>query len=484
VNSEEILQLGAFEIAHRVRERSLRAHAVVDAHMERIRSCNGALNALIVDRFAAAREEALQADRLADAGSTKPLLGVPFVVKDGLSIAGLPLTAGSMRRSGIVAAEDATAVARLRAAGGIPLGLTNTSELGFWVETDNPLYGRTQNPWDLERTPGGSSGADAALVATGGAPFAVGLDRLGASVISGAMCGVFSHKPTGGLVPTTGHGPVLAPRLRRHAAVGIVARRPDDIAGLLGILAGPDGLDETAQTFTLGDSQAVDFAWRRVLVCDGLGLLGNRPTRAVRRALKMAGTVLKGQGAELEYWRPSQFARAVEIWLALTHEAYGLHDNFGRAVAEQARLSLSVELLRGAVGRPRHSAPVLAMAALERVTKGSYNRIQHFCAEGRRLQQRMETMLQDGGLLLMPAWPDIAPHHGGTLRNPRAALYAGLMNVLEFPCTHVPMGQGAHEMPVGVMLVGARGADATCLAAARVLERKLGPWRPIRPSVE
>ena len=484
MNSEELLQLGAFEIARRVRERSVSAIDVVNAHIARIQRCHRSLNALVVDRFVQARAEAVQADEAAAAGSMKPLLGVPFVVKEGLSVQGLPLTAGSVRRRGLIAEEDATVVSRLRAAGAIPLGLSNTSELGFWVETDNPVYGRTNNPWDVSRTCGGSSGADAALVASGGIPFAVGFDRLGAAMISGAMCGVFSHKSTNGLAPLTGHAPVLAPRLRRHGSIGIIARRPDDIVALLQIVSGADGLDETAFPLELGDASAVDFAWRRVLVCDGLGLIANRPDRSVRKALKLAARVLKGEGAELEYWRPSQFARAAEIWLALTHEAYGLHDTFGRAVAEQARLSLSVELTRGLLGHPRHSAPTLAMAALERVTKGSYHRIQHFCAEGRRLQQRMETMLQDGGLLLMPVWPSVAPHHGATLCMPRAAMYAGLMNVLEFPCTHVPMGQGSQDMPVGIMLVGARGADVTCLAAARVLESSLGPWRPIRPSGE
>jgi len=183
-----VIQLPVSTLAKRIRHGELSAVEVVDAHIERIQRINPALNALVADCFDSARQEAREADALVAASASPealpPLLGVPFTAKEFMKAAGMPHTAGSVHRVGVVADGDAPVITRMRDAGAILLGLTNVPEGGLWMETYNAVYGRTNNPWDLRRTCGGSSGGEGAIVAAGGSPIGVGAD-VGACVGAG-----------------------------------------------------------------------------------------------------------------------------------------------------------------------------------------------------------------------------------------------------------------------------------------------------------
>src|SRR4051794_28691643 len=257
----ELTGLPAVAIAALVARREASAAEVVAAHLERIAAVDGAINAVV----ALDADGALATARVADAAMARgdppgPLLGVPFTVKDNLSAAGLPMAIGAPERVGVVAETDATAVARLRSAGGILLGKTNCPPYGGGIETDNPVHGRTNNPYDLARTPGGSSGGEAAIVAAGGSACGLGTDS-GASVrLPAHFCGLAALKPTAGRVPVTGviddEGPIGAlsdPRTQ----VGPLARAVADVALLLRIVAGPDGSDGGVAPVPLGDPAAV-----------------------------------------------------------------------------------------------------------------------------------------------------------------------------------------------------------------------------------
>src|SRR3954469_1831960 len=240
-------------LASLVRERAASAEEIVTAHLRRIEEVDGVLNAVV----ALDAERALAAAREADAGRGPdgPLRGVPFTVKDNVEAAGLEMAIGATERIGVVPASDATAVRRLRAAGGILLGKTNCPEYGGGIETDNAVYGRTSNPHDLSRTCGGSSGGEAAAVAAGMSACGVGTDS-GASVrLPAHFCGVAALKPTAGRVPVTGviddEGQIGAlgdPRTQ----VGPLARSVADVALLLGVLSGPDGVDGGVPPVPLG----------------------------------------------------------------------------------------------------------------------------------------------------------------------------------------------------------------------------------------
>src|SRR3954468_22589027 len=272
----DLTGLPAVALAALVARREASAADVVAAHLERIAAIDGALGAVV----ALDADGALPAARAADAALARgepcgPLHGVPFTVKDNLCAAGLPMTIGDPARVGVMADRDATAVARLRAAGGILLGKTNCPPYGGGIETDNPVHGRTNNPYDLARTPGGSSGGEAAIIAAGGSPCGLGTDS-GASVrLPAHFCGLASIKPTAGRVPVTGVlddlgqlGALSDPRTQ----VGVLARSVADVAAVLRIVAGPDGRDGGVAPIALGDPADVDVHGLRVALMPDNGI--------------------------------------------------------------------------------------------------------------------------------------------------------------------------------------------------------------------
>jgi fatty acid amide hydrolase 2 len=200
----ELLTLSATELARRIRAGELTSHEAVQVHIDAVEGCNDNINAVVAKRYDAARAEAEQADaRLQSQGPDElpPLHGVPCTIKEAFALQGMPNTSGLVARRDVVADHDATAVARLRAAGAIPLGVTNVSELCMWMESNNRVYGRTLNPYDHGRIAGGSSGGEGAIVGAGASPIGLGADVGGSIRLPAFFCGAFGHKPSGG------HGP-------------------------------------------------------------------------------------------------------------------------------------------------------------------------------------------------------------------------------------------------------------------------------------
>ena len=404
-----------------------------------------------------------------------PLLGVPFVVSESLALAAMQHSSGSRYRSDRLAHDDATAVARVIEAGAIPLGVANTAELAFWIETDNGVYGRTASPWDSGRIAGGASGGVAVLVSAGCVPFGVGVDMTGSLRVSAHACGVVAHKPTGGLVPLTGLEPMPVGRMQRFTTVGPVARSVADLDVLLRLMAGPDGADGAAVELELGSVRAWDPMWKRVVLCEDFGFAGLSVRDETRRALRLAADVLTEHGAEVEVWQPRQLAESFSIWLSMVHEGYGLLNNFQDMVAEGERTGVLWDLVNWPIGRSRLTGPVLAMILAEKATKGSFLQIQRFAAEGRRLQQRIRTVLNGGGVLLAPVLSGLAPRHGRSLWRPRDVAHSAVFNVLELPSTAVSIAPARGRLPVAVQVVADHGRDDASLAAAALIERSLRP---------
>src|SRR3954462_1900301 len=314
----DLTGLPAVALAALVARREASAADVVAAHLERIAAIDGALGAVV----ALDADGALAAARAAEAAFARgeprgPLHGVPFTVKDNLCAAGLPMTIGDPARVGVVAERDATAVGRLKGAGAILLGKTNCPPYGGGTETDNPVHGRTSNPYDLARTPGGSSGGEAAIVAAGGSACGLGTDS-GASVrLPAHFCGLAALKPTAGRVPVTGviddEGPIGAlsdPRTQ----VGPLARAVADVALLLRIVAGPDGSDGGVAPVPLGDPAAVDAGALHVAVQVENGLA--TPTAETVAAVRAAAAALREAGARVEEAAPPGGGHelTLEIW--------------------------------------------------------------------------------------------------------------------------------------------------------------------------
>ncbi|MCZ4500319.1 MAG: hypothetical protein JWQ74_2874, partial [Marmoricola sp.] len=295
----DVTTLSATELAAAIRAQEISSVEVVEAHIAVLEGSRWT-NALAVERFGPARAEAAAADaRIASSppDSLPPLLGVPATVKELIAVAGMPHTGGFPHRRAFREPDDAPVVARLRAAGAVVVGLGNSPGPYFWIETNNKLYGRTNNAYDRRRTSGGSSGGDGAMVASGGVPIALGSDMGGSIRIPAFFNGIFGHLPSRGLVPITGHFPIPLGDVRRTLFLGPLARRSEDLMPLLRVIAGPDGVDPFVHDMTLGDPASVAIRGLSVLVATDVSTV---PLRAVLRdAVESAAAALDSAGAEV-----------------------------------------------------------------------------------------------------------------------------------------------------------------------------------------
>jgi fatty acid amide hydrolase len=304
----EITTWSATEIARRVAAGDVSAAEVVEGHVGRIEAVNRRLNAVVASRFAEARAEAGAADQARRRGEPLgPLHGVPVTVKDMFDVAGLPTTLGLPHWAGRVAARDAAPVARLRRAGAIVLGKTNVPQLGMACEADNPLYGRTLNPWDGRRTPGGSSGGEAAVIAAGGSPLGLGSDGGGSVRQPCHSCGIHGFMPTPGRLTLRGHAP-YPPWVMDLVQPGPLARSVADLTLAMRVLCDhepdvpPVGLpDATVAVEKLRVGFYTDDVYFPV-------------SPALRRAVTEAAGALRGAGAEVVEFRPPDVAEAVHIY--------------------------------------------------------------------------------------------------------------------------------------------------------------------------
>jgi fatty acid amide hydrolase 2 len=473
---DPVLTLSATELARRIRARELTSADVVERHIARIEEVNPRLNAVVAERFGRARLEAKQADERVRDGSAAelpPLLGVPCTIKESIAVEGMPHTSGVVARAGVVAAQDAPPVARLRAAGAIPLGVTNVPELTAYVATANNVYGRTNNAYDPHHIAGGSSGGEGAIIASGASPFGIGTD-IGGSIRVPSFCnGIFGHKPTGGLVPGTGQFPAYSGAHCRINATGPMARRAEDLMPLLRIVAGPDGSDPECRSFELGDPAEVALAGLRVVSIEGDG---RRPTVGdeLLRAQRRAAGVLAERGASLEKREFPGLRRSLALYAGLTLEE-------GRSalppdLGDGTPVALGREILRWATRRSRHTFPPLLAGAASAVAMRFPGWIRANAEHGRALRTAIERALGDDGVLLFPMSIGPAPRHARM--NPARFRFTGLFNALELPSTQVPLGLGGAGLPLGLQVVAARGCDHLTIAVALELERAFGGWVP------
>ena len=470
-----LLTHSATALARMIRDREMTSLEVVEAHVERIRAVNPAINAVVAERFDAAREEARAADaRTGEVApeALPPFHGVPCTIKECFALTGMPNTAGLVARKGTVSDHDATAVARLRAAGAIPLGVTNLSELCMWMESNNRVYGRTNNPYDPSRIVGGSSGGEGAIVGAGGSPFGLGSDVGGSIRMPAFFNGVFGHKPTGGLVPATGqfptaHGPAL-----RYLTSGPLCRRAEDLMPLLRVLAGPDGKDEGCRELPLGDPAAVDLSKLSVVSIEGNGSTPVDPELvAVQRRVAAR---LAERGAKVETARVGLLRRSMAIWSCMLQEAGG--PTFTEMLANGGPYNGWAELAKLAVRRSDHTFPAIVLGLLEKVTRAMTRTTARAVAAGRALRLEMEERIGSGGVLLYPSYSRPAPKHLRPLLRPFDHVYTGVLNVLEFPATQVPLGLSRDGVPLGVQVAAVPGNDHLTIAVALELEKAFGGW--------
>jgi amidase len=447
----------ATRLAERIRFGEVSSVAAVEACLSRIEAVNPSLNAVVA--FAPdALDRARAADRRLVGGALDgPLHGVPFTIKDSHDTAGLVTTAGTVGWRGRVPDRDGTVVARLKAAGAIVLGKTNTPEFTWSDETDNDVYGRTSNPYDLERTPGGSSGGSAAIVAAAGVPFDIGSDT-GDSIRQPAhVCGIAGLKPTQGRVPRTGHWPGFAGIVAGLTQLGPLARRVDDLALLLPIIAGPDGIDPHVMPVPLGDPSAVDVRALRVLAYTDNGI--RTPTAETVAAVETAADALAAGGASVTWEVPPDLPEAWRAW--------------SDVIASDGHAWLS--RLIDAAGTPGHGSydtrggvefaePVPADELTARLERGD------------RVRSRLLRWFERADAILCPAMPQPAIRHGESTAEWFGDTYSDVHNLTGWPAAVVRAGTSETGLPIGVQLVAHPWREDVALAAAKAVEAATGGW--------
>jgi fatty acid amide hydrolase 2 len=485
----EIVERSATDLARAIREGELTSREVVEAHVERARWLNPDLKAIAADRFDAALAEADAADERvresrggggsarADAGGTgfPPFHGVPCTIKKSFAVEGMPNAAGLVHRAEIRAETDAPAVARLRAAGAIPIGVTNTSEATMWIESDNRLYGRTNNAYNPKRTAGGSSGGEGAAIGAGFAPIGLGTDIGGSIRLPAFFNGVFGHKPSPGVIPCSGHFPAPSGNgaSSEMLAAGPLVRRAEDLMPFVRAVAGRDDGDPISRDVELRDPASVSLEGLDVVLSEGTALL---PVRGeLRDARERAAGALAAAGANVRRERLKGMRRAVEYYLATLGDS-------DEDLLEVFALDAAPELPKVALDTLRKKGPHTLPLALTFWAQRTADRLPparsaKMIEAGKRLTHELEEVI-GGGVLLHPPFPRVAPRHGGTVGRPWVLANAAVFNLTGMPVTQVPLGLGAKGLPLGVQVVGCRDQDHVTIAVALELERAFGGWVP------
>jgi fatty acid amide hydrolase 2 len=483
---DSLLTLSGTRLSEMIKNKEISSREAVEKHIEHIQKVNPVLNAVVADRFETARKEADRADlevKTSDPQKLPPFHGVPCTIKECLALTGMPNTCGLDSRKGIIPSRDATAVARVREAGAIPMGVTNVPELCMWVETYSHIYGRCKNPYDPNRTTGGSSGGEGAIIGAGASPFGLGSDIAGSIRYPAFYNGIFGHKPSGGIVPNTGQYPPLDNNVRRYLTTGPLARRAEDIFPLLRIIAGPDGEEDCCENIRLGDPSKVRIDKLKVISIEDHWFLKIDPE--LRDAQRRCADYLEEKGAcVIRDVRLDSIKKALGIWIAMiiSELETSVEDLIGGE-----RMVFPREIFKMIRGKSMHIGPIVVLVMLERLIKftdktaaGVYlsKGTQKLVDAGLQLKEDISRLLGNNGIMLYPSNSSPAPLHGRPLKFPLEATYMFIANVLEFPTTQVPLGLSSAGLPLGVQVMGNYGRDHITAAVALEFEKAFGGWVP------
>lgn len=446
----DITKLSARQLVQLIRQKEVSPVAVVDQYLLRIEDLNPKLNAIVTlapdlrERARLAEAAVLRGDGLGQ------LHGLPVTIKDTIETAGLLSTSGSALRADYVPATDASAVARLKSAGAIVLGKTNPAEMAMDYNADNPVFGRTVNPHDASRNPGGSSGGEAAAIASFMSPAGLGTDLAGSIRIPAHFCGIAGLKPSTGRVPGEGQFPPSTGPYSLGAVIGPMARSVEDLELLFSVLTGVEQVLVSAESL-----RGKRVAW---YTDDGIAPV----TDETRTAVKTAALALADAELVVEESRPPGIELGYDLWMQL----------FSRASVVQLRkVYQGQEETGGAFVRWRlATADDTPAPTLDQYIQSWMNRD--------RLREELLNWMRDVPLLVTPVGAIAAPEHdtlkvtvkGTKLGMFRAFSYAQTFNVFDLPVVCVPAGRSSDGMPIGVQIVGRPFEESMVLAAAKIVE--------------
>jgi fatty acid amide hydrolase 2 len=464
----DLLTSSATGLAAAIRTREVTVTDVVDRHIGRIEIVNPAINAVVTPMFGQAREQARAADERIEKEGTDdlpPLFGVPITVKDCWAVEGVRCTGGSWFHRDDVADHDAVVVQRLKGAGAIILGKTNLPDMCWGFESVNPIFGRTNNPRALDHSAGGSSGGEGAIIASGGSSLGIGSDIGGSVRNPAAMNGIVSLKPTSGRIPAEDHLPVVDESVRGFNVAGPLARRVEDLATALSVLA-----DEPPLKIPAIDGVSCVLNLRGGL---------SRPRREVRDTLLVASGALEAAGMKISRDDSLPIDRLGFLYTHLLQRQAmaGIREELGGG----SDFSTIREFIRGATGKARIAREALMVESYIRIGghlgplmgEDSFESL-----EGHK--QKILDSIGDGALLC-PLLLTRPPRHGATYMPLTQIPYAAPFNMTGLPAAIVPIGWTENDLPLAVQIVAREGADELVLAVASELERAFGGWKIANP---
>ncbi|HVV46011.1 MAG TPA: amidase family protein [Bryobacteraceae bacterium] len=455
----DVLSLSGTQQARLIRERAISSRELVEAHLARIGEINPKLNAAIE----ILAEPALAAARDVDSGKVMgPLAGVPFSIKDSIEVAGTVCSAGTVGyRRREVSDKDATLVARLRGAGAIPLARTNLPDLLFAFESDNLIFGRTNNPYSVQRTSGGSSGGESALIAACGSPFGLGSDAAGSVRLPAHYCGITSIKPTSGRLARSGHVPPAGGWIETLWQIGPMARRIEDLWTMMPILLGTDGSDCTVIPMPF-ERRPGTLAGLRVAYFTDNGTLAAEPETAA--TVQAAARALSDVARVVEERRPPRIEESypLEMEMLGSDGGDGLR-NFLKDIGSRQ----THPLLEGWLSKLEPCRTDLAGFAK------FWDRLDRF-------RRDLYRFLNDFDVLVSPVSFSPAVPHGTSIADDVFPGYSYTMthNLTGWPAAVVRCGQSSEGLPIGVQVAAAPWREDVALTVAEFLESACGGWQP------
>jgi Asp-tRNA(Asn)/Glu-tRNA(Gln) amidotransferase A subunit family amidase len=469
---DEITPLSALQIAEQVRNRTLSPLEVVEAHLARIEQVNPKINAFVQFDGQRALEHARDAEAAIVRGDQLgPLHGVPISIKISVEVAGFKCEAGTKLRAGYIASQDAPLVQRLRSAGAIVLGVTNAPELLMAWETDNLLYGRTSNPWDLSRTAGGSSGGEAAAIASGCSAGGVGSDGGGSIRVPAHFCGICGLKPTPGRIPATGHFPQSVGPFALLGVVGPMARTISDLKVLFEVMQGPDAGDPSAAPIPVRWPRASELKTYRIGYFEDDGRTPVTPE--TRAAVRRAAEALRYAGCAVQPFRPEGLEEARQLWWKFFGVAGGMLLGPMVCGRENEISPILKEFNTWVAAEKPHTAETLLDTWIQRDL----------------IRMRIFEQMKDFDALLCPVAAIPAFKHGERswkvdgreVKYLDAWSYCEWFNLLGMPAAALPISESNEGVPVGVQIAGRPWEEELVLTISELLENECG-WNR-KPSI-
>ncbi|XP_058058135.1 fatty-acid amide hydrolase 2-B isoform X1 [Anopheles bellator] len=482
---DPLLLLTATELADRIRSGRVKSEQVVQTYVQRCRQVNPLLNAIVEDRFEAALEEARNTDRLLAEGSLgtpeelardKPLLGLPVSIKESLAVEGMSNTAGRILRDKKVALSDAPVVRQIKRAGGIVLLVSNTPELCLCWETYNNCTGLTRNPYNLQRTAGGSSGGEAALIAAAGSLLGVTTDIAGSSRLPALFNGVFGHKPSPYVVSPFGHHPSCDDEnWGSFFTPGAMCRYAEDLPLLLGAMRDPEGTPVTLD-------KHVPLAAIKCYYMENDGPSGlTRPLDAdIVRAIRDVAAHLNAQRVNLKRLRWT-----LDISICKMLRMKNIETIYSPQANGKPATTIKREVLKYLLGRSKSDLPSVMIGPMQHIINHyiPQSRLDFLDAQTEKLRRDFIDLLGTDGVFIYPGFPNTAHRHYRIFHKLVDTTYMMVFNTVGLPAASCMVGLDHDKLPIGVQVVAAPGQDHLIFAVARELERRFGGWVP-PPSAE